>query len=65
VEIELLAENESIKWTTVIGFARFSAPKDECSVLGHTGCLEFFIATFDGFEQVVELTERGNLRNSV
>ena len=56
VELELLSDGEAYQWTAVIGFAKFTTPEDECSILGHAGCLEFFLATFDGVEQVVELT---------
>jgi hypothetical protein len=60
VELELLGRDESYRWTTVIGFAQFASSTDECSILGHAGCLEFFLAEFDGLSQVVELTPRSN-----
>lgn len=60
VELELLDRDESCRWTTVLGFAKFASPADECSILGHAGCLEYFMATFDGHSQVVELTRRPN-----
>jgi hypothetical protein len=61
VHLELLDDVGSLQWTTVIGFAKFASPDDECSVLGHAGCLEYFHAAFDGMERVVELTLRGDL----
>lgn len=61
IELELIDDVETVKWTTVIGFAQFAAPEDECSVLGHAGCLEYFLATFDGVNRSVELTLRGEL----
>ncbi len=60
VELELLDGEESCQWTAVIGFAKFASASDECGILGHAGCLEYFCATFDGESQVVELTRRGN-----
>jgi hypothetical protein len=61
VELELLGDDESYRWSAVIGFAEFVSPSDECSILGHVGCLEFFSATFDGVLHVVELTPRVSL----
>jgi hypothetical protein len=58
VELELLGEGESCRWTSVVGFARFASLSDECSILGHVGCHEYFYAAFDGDAQVVELTRR-------
>jgi len=60
VELELLGRDESCRWTAVIGFAQSVSSMDECSILGHAGCLEFFLAAFDGLSQVVELTPRPN-----
>ncbi len=48
VELELLGDDESCRWTAVVGFAQFASPADECSILGHADCLEFFLAAFDG-----------------
>ena len=56
VELELLGDDESHKWTAIIGFAKFATPDDECNVFGHAGCLEFFLAAFDGSAHIVELT---------
>lgn len=55
VELELLSEDTSYQWTAIVGFAKFASSEDECSLLGHTGCLEFLTATFDGQTRVVEL----------
>lgn len=60
VELELLDHAESCRWTATIGFGRFASSLDECSILGHAGCLEYFFATFDGLSQVVELAPRPN-----
>ncbi|HEX2477349.1 MAG TPA: hypothetical protein VHK01_21515 [Lacipirellulaceae bacterium] len=60
VELELLGDGQSYKWTAVVGFAKFDSPDDECSILGHAGCLEYFLASFDGVERVVELVQIGD-----
>jgi hypothetical protein len=64
VELELISEEESFEWTAVVGFAEFASADDECSLLGHAGCLEFFHAIFDGIARVVELTPLGDLSNT-
>ena len=56
VQMELLDDNESLQWPTTIGFAKFASPDDECIVLGHVGCLEYFLAAFNGVERFVDLT---------
>ncbi len=61
VQLELLDDSDSLQWTAIIGFAKFASPDDECSVLGHAGCLEYFLAAFDGAGRAVEPTLRGDL----
>jgi hypothetical protein len=56
VLLELISDDGSYQWSAVIGFAEFASPEEECSLLGHAGCLEFFTATFDGVARVFELT---------
>lgn len=58
VELELVSGEESFQWSAVIGFAKFASPEDACSVLEHAGCLECFLATFDGVQKILELTPR-------
>jgi hypothetical protein len=60
VDLELLGDDESYRWTAVIGFAQFATPADECGILGHADCLKYFLAAFDGHSQVVELAPRPN-----
>jgi hypothetical protein len=60
VELELVNNEGACKWTAVVGFAEFDSPDDECSILGHAGCLEYFLASFDGVERVVELVQIGD-----
>jgi hypothetical protein len=64
VQLELISDEESRAWDAVIGFAQFDNPEEECSILGHSGCLEYFLAAFDGVTQVVELTPRAIPPNS-
>jgi triosephosphate isomerase len=58
VRLELLSDEDSIAWTATVGFAEFADVEAECSLLGHSGCLEYFFATFDGVNKFVELTPR-------
>jgi hypothetical protein len=51
----------SCEWTAVVGFADFATPEEECSLLGHAGCLEIFHAAFDGIARTVELTPIADL----
>jgi hypothetical protein len=48
VELELLGTPDRYRWSSVISFARFDSPDDECAILGHAGALQYFTATFDG-----------------
>ena len=61
VEVELIGDGGSYLWTAIIGFAKFATPDDECSILGHAGCLEYFLAEFDGVQHAVELTRIAEL----
>jgi len=56
VEVELIGNRDSYRLTAIIGFAKFATPDDECRILGHAGCLEYFLAAFDGVQHTVELT---------
>jgi len=61
VQLELNSDQGSLVWSASIGFADFKNTDDECSILGHAGCLEYFLATFDGVAQRIELTPRTTL----
>ena len=64
VELEVTNGSDSYKWRSVVGFARFEDPDDECAILGHVGALEFFVATFDGeAHQLTLLPMSHNLAN--
>jgi hypothetical protein len=61
VNLELLSRDGSCEWTAVVGSAEFASPEEECNLLGHAGCLEFFHAAFDGIARTVELTPIADL----
>jgi hypothetical protein len=61
VQLKLISSDDACEWTAIVAFADFERPEDECSLLGHAGCLEYFFAAFDGVERVVELTLRATL----
>ncbi len=56
-DVELQIENgtEIVSWKATVGFADFGSANDEVIILGHGGCLDFFTATFDGEDAVLEL----------
>ena len=56
VRLQITAGQETVAWTTIVGFVDFGASEDEVIVLGHGGCLDYFTATFDGEQAVLELT---------
>jgi len=58
VQLELISDEGSQAWSAFIGFADFESSEEECSILGHVGCLEYFLAAFDGVARSVELTPR-------
>lgn len=55
VKLELITFRESIRWKTQVGFASFTSPEHEVGILGMTGALDLFVATFDGEKREVEL----------
>jgi hypothetical protein len=61
VELEVTNGPESYKWRTIVGFARFEDPDDECAILGHVGALEYFTATFDGEAHQMTLVPNAKL----
>jgi hypothetical protein len=48
VHLRLEAERESLTWPAQVCFYDFAAQSDECVILGHSGFLDFLVATFDG-----------------
>jgi hypothetical protein len=65
-EVTLTLEMEDgprSRWTAMVCFYEFSTSEEECVILGHSGFLEFFTATFDG--KLAELTLEPNDFGSV
>jgi predicted aspartyl protease len=54
VDLELADDEHSLRWPAHVYFAEVSEEK-ETALLGHQGFLDFFTATFDGEECVLEL----------
>lgn len=52
VEIEIIGKRRSHRWTTLVGFLEGRST----AILGHTGFLERFKATFDSLSNEVRLT---------
>lgn len=55
VFLEISIGTDRYRWRTRVGFASFPQPEEEIGILGHAGCLDLFVATFDGEEKEVEL----------
>jgi hypothetical protein len=62
VEVRFTTTTASCRWPAVVGFS--SAPI-KYPLLGITGCLEFFDATFRGEDHVVELVPNGSFPGSL
>lgn len=48
-------DDETVHWTSTVGFVEFESGDDEVVIFGHEGCLEFFTARFDGERAELEL----------
>ena len=48
VAFELADGKQTFRWTAKVGLVDFADPKDEVTILGHAGFLDYFQATFDG-----------------
>ena len=48
VTLQLRTEAEVLRWQTQVYFFDFSDAEDETVILGHSGFLDYFTATFDG-----------------
>jgi hypothetical protein len=57
VVLRIADQNESREWKTWVAFAQGRMP---FALLGFAGFLEFYSATFDGANEVVELTVNKN-----
>jgi len=47
VTLELSQDDEKHRWQTTVAFLETNDPEDEVALLGYSGFLEFFQATFD------------------
>ncbi len=56
---EVTLKLEVLAWPAHVRFFEFSSSEEESVILGHSGFLEFFLATFDGVRD--ELTLEQNL----
>ncbi len=61
VLLKLELGGETLSWRTVVCFYEFASPDDEAVVLGHSGFLDYFTATFDGKLATLELTPNDEL----
>ena len=56
IELQITDGDEKAIWRTTVGFVDFGSTDDEVIVLGHGGCLDYFIANFDGEAAELVLT---------
>ena len=64
VEIELRESGKTLPFQTEVGFMEFGSPDDEVLILGQSGFLAFFTATFDGEQAVLTLQPNARLPKS-
>jgi hypothetical protein len=55
VDFELTDGKQTFRWSAKIGFVDFADPKDEVTVLGHAGFLDYFRVIFDGHRRKLEI----------
>ena len=55
VQLGLKQGRKTITWTACVLFHKFKRPEDECLLLGHSGFLDYFTATFDGESHMLSL----------
>ena len=60
-QLQIETEDDRRKWSTPICFFEFDDPEEEAVVLGHSGFLEYFTATFDGKACVLSLEPNNEL----
>ncbi len=56
VTLELRQGSTLHRWETTVALVEFASPEAEQGILGHAGCLDYFVVTFDGerHELVIE-----------
>ena len=60
VTLELRQGKTVYRWAATVGFVDFATDEAEQAILGHAGCLDYFVVTFDGgrHELEIELSDR-------
>jgi predicted aspartyl protease len=61
VTFELTEETEVLRWSAQAYFFDFAEDEDECVILGHSGFLDYFTATFDGKQGILTLIANDEL----
>jgi hypothetical protein len=61
VTLQLESDDASVRWQTTINFYEFESPELEAVILGHTGFLEYFTATFDGQKCTLTLVPNNDM----
>jgi hypothetical protein len=56
VALQITEREQIYRWRTTVGFLEVDQPEDEVALLGYSGFLEFFRATFDSKSHELELT---------
>ena len=46
---------QTFRWSANVGFVDFADPKDEATLVGHAGFLDYFRVTFDGHLRTLEI----------
>lgn len=55
VELALYENGQVFRWKARVDFASDDSLPDTAAILGHAGCLRFFLASFDGHARELEL----------
>jgi hypothetical protein len=55
VELEISSKGSFFRWTTAVVFVNYPAGSKVTTILGHSGFLDFFRATFDGSARELEI----------
>lgn len=61
VMLQLEAEGEVLRWSAQLYFHDFPHEEDETVILGHSGFLDYFTATFDGKQGTLHLIPNDEL----
>jgi hypothetical protein len=61
ITLQIQDENEIVRWRDIVSFFDFQQRDDETVILGHSGFLDYFTATFDGKAGALTLTANDEL----